>query len=901
MSTPKSASELRRAFTEFFSERGHIPVGAARLVPVDPTMLFTIAGMVQFKDFFTGKQVPPYKRATTVQPCVRTVDIDIIGTTTRHVTLFEMLGHFSFGDYFKKQAIPWAWEFYSGILGIPSDQLWITVHESDDEAEEIWRNDVGVPAEKIQRMGEDNFWKMGETGPCGPCSELYFDKGAQYGEGGGPAVGGAERYVEIGNLVFMQYERRTAGGELVALPAPSVDFGGGLERVLAILQGTDSVFRTDVLLPIVERAELISGVSMGGKFDPHLRVMADHARAIAFVVAEGVVPSNEGRGYVLRRLIRRVVLKATQLGVEDAVVAPLIASVVDTLGEAYPLLVKQQSQVTKVVTHEEESFRRTIKAGMAILDDYLADSTSGPHASGPHASGPYASGGPTVEGRPTIDGDIAFLLHDTHGFPIDLTREVAAERGMEVDMDGFESAMGKQRTRARSATKGARSAGEVQADSQVDLYKELINRSGTTEFVGYHALETESEIISVADCTSSLAATEVAKGRRVVEVFVRTTPFYAESGGQVGDTGMISTANGVAEIVDTTFAIPGLIRHIGIISAGDILPGDIARLEVDQIRRDALRRNHTGTHMLHWGLRQVLGDHVHQQGSLVAPDRLRFDFSHFAQVQQDELAEIEAMVNSNIVNDEPVHIFETSKEHAAELGAMAFFGDKYGDVVRVVEAGKSIELCGGVHVGALGMIGPVKVVSEGSVGSGIRRIEALTGTVAIVHMAEIEERLSRISRSLKVSPEEAPEALERTLARLKSLDEELKSLRARSRNDTARDLIARSDGGLVVDRLDGINPDELREIAALVRGGTDIEAVVLVGSPDSKRVAIVASVPKGSSVQASDLIAESAKAVGGGVGRGSDMAVAGGRDPSRIPEAIELARIRYGELIGHKG
>ena len=876
MTPPKTAAEIREAFTQFYVERGHTAAPHARLVPVDPTVMFTIAGMVQFKDYFTGREAPPFRRATTIQPCVRTVDIDIIGTTARHLTFFEMLGHFSFGDYFKPEAIPWAWEFYTTRLGIDPGSLWITVHDTDDEAEKIWVESVGVPASRVQRMGEDNFWKMGETGPCGPCSELYFDKGERWGAGGGPALGNPERYVEIGNLVFMQYEKKVAGGELVALPAPSVDFGGGLERLLPILQGTDSVFDTDVIAPTMRVAEEVTGrtrTESTGGVEVALRVMADHARAIAFVASEGVVPSNEGRGFVLRRLVRRVVLKAAQLGREEPLMGELIGSVVDTMGTAYPHIRAKAGVVKDAIANEEESFRRTLSTGLALLEDRLAE---------------YSGG--------TLPGDVAFLLHDTHGFPIDLTREISSERGVEVDMEGFEVAMAGQRQRARQAVKGTRQASGSEAS-----YRELVERVGATRFRGYQQAETQSEIVEVAVPAVSPEVTgtgaPVPSGR-LVEVFLAETPFYAESGGQVGDTGTITTASGTAEVVDTTYALPGLVRHLAVVSEGDLLAGEVATAHIDSSRRDEVRRNHTGTHLLHWALRQVLGEHVHQQGSLVAPDRLRFDFSHFASVSEEELARVEDLVNGSVLTDEAVQVTELPKEEALARGAMAFFGDKYGDTVRVVEAGRSLELCGGTHVAALGMIGPLKVVSEGSVGSGIRRVEAVTGSVSFRYVRDVEERLERASRALKVSPAELPDALERLLARLKAADEEMKVMRSAARTEVARVMASGAEGGVIVVRRDGGSPDELRELAMEVRNHTGIRAVVLGGSPDGTRVSLVAAVPKGSTVVASELIADAAKTVGGGAGRGQEVAVAGGREVSRIDEALDIVRRRVSEALG---
>ncbi len=855
--SPTSAVEVRNRFTNFYADLGHTPVKYARIVPADPTMLFTIAGMVQFKDFFTGKSKPDFKRATTIQPCVRTVDIDIIGSTDRHLTLFEMLGNFSFGDYFKRQAIEWAWTFYSGELGIDPDRLWITVHEDDDEAETIWQQDIGISSDKIQRMDEDNFWKMGEIGPCGPCSELYFDRGESYGPGGGPKFGGAERYIEIGNLVFMQFERTVPGGPMTDLPSPCVDFGGGLERVLAVVQDAGSVFETDLFRPLIEHCLKVSSCTGSSEELVKLKIMADHARAISFIIPEGVVPSNEGRGYVLRRLIRRTILKSAQLGITSQVMPELTHAVVENLGSAYPHLIKHKDLISKIVSREEEIFRKTLRSGNQILEDHLSE----------------------IQESGEIDGEVAFLLHDTHGFPIELTEELAQERGFSVDRSGFEEQMTQQRRRARTATKVTQLKDATMENALVGEYRSLIDRYGPTEFIGYEQLECESEIIDITRHESSY-----------VDIFTRYTPFYGESGGQQGDQGIIRTDSGVVKVIDTDFALPGLIRHIGIVESGEVGLGQVCNLFVDAARRDSLRRNHTSTHLLHWGLRQVLGHHVHQQGSLVTPERLRFDFSHYEGVAQEQLDQVEEMVNNQIVSNSQVETFETSMSHATELGAMAFFGDKYGDVVRVVKASDSIELCGGTHVDWLGMIGPIKIVSESSIGSGIRRIEAISGQVSLNYIREVFDRLEFVTKVLKVVPTQVPEALERLLLRLESIEAELKMLKRKQLDSLAKELVLTTQEGVVVSRLDGKTPDELRELAVILRGFTKVEVVVLGSKQAPGKVSLVSAVPKGSTRIASQIIAEAAQLLGGGVGKGVDLAVAGGRHDNQLDQALERAR-----------
>jgi alanyl-tRNA synthetase len=851
------ANELRSIFIDFFVERGHTLVPSSGLIPHHPLApLFTNAGMNQFLPYLLGEETPPYPRATSVQKCVRVRgkhdDIELIGRTTRHLTFFEMLGQWSFGDYFKQGAIEFAWELVTERLGLDGDRVWATVHETDDEAARIWEQEIGLPPERIQRMGADNFWEMGDTGPCGPCSELYYDRGPAYGADGGPAQGGEERYVEFWNLVFMQYDR-AADGTLTELPKRNIDTGAGLERMLAVINDVDSVFDTDVLRTIVTAAERMSGRRYGddAETDVKLRILADHARTVTFLVNDGVFPSNEDRGYVLRRILRRAVLRAFQLGVERPALPPLVEAVVELMDTAYPDLARNKDFVVGVVAREEEKFRQTLKSGSAILDEELARVTAD---------------------NPVLRGDVAFRLHDTFGFPLELTREIAAERGVQLDEEGFEAAMADQRYRARSARAGAETDGET-----TEAYRELLEQFGPTEFVGYADYEAKGRI---------LAATGD-------ELILDRTPFYAESGGQVGDTGEISTDTGVFKVTDTTYAIPGqLIRHTGRVTEGEVTAGEEALARIDAGRREAIRRNHTGTHLLHWALREVLGPHVKQQGSLVAPDRLRFDFSHYQPVTHEELAQVEALANARVLANEPVRAYETSKDEAEKTGAIAFFGDKYGDVVRVVEAGtRSVELCGGTHVGALGMIGPIKIVSEGSIAANMRRIEALTGEGSLEHFREDEDLLERTATMLRIRPDELPERIERLLEERRHLDDELKALRRAAAGDAAQDLVAAAVEGVVVARRDGTTRDELKDLAVAIRDRPDIKAVVLGGVPEGGGVALVAAVTKDSGLDAPALIADAARTVGGGGGgKKSDIAVAGGRDASKLDEALDQAR-----------
>jgi alanyl-tRNA synthetase len=846
------ANQLRSSFTGFFASRGHEVVPSASLIPHDPTVLFTIAGMVPFKPLFLGDEPAPWPRATSVQKCFRTVDIDIVGTTERHCTFFEMLGNFSFGDYFKADAIPYAWTFVTEVLGIDAERLWVTVHDSDDEAEDIWVDLVGVPRARVQRLGEDNFWRMADTGPCGPSSELFFDRGDAFGEAGGPAHGGAERFVEIWNLVFMQYNRLADGG-LVDLPRRNIDTGAGLERILPVVQGVRSMFETDLMAPIRLVAEEATGSRYGVDHatDVSLRILADHARAMSMLVADGVLPSNEGRGYVLRRIIRRAVRRAHQLGVTDTITPRLVTAVADVLGVAYPALVRDLDLVLATVEREEGHFRRTLEAGSLILDEELAKGT----------------------GR--VPGEVAFRLHDTHGFPIELTVEMAAEAGSEVDLAGFETAMALQRRRAQADARARRATGGDEA-----TYRDLLDTSGSTLFTGYERYEGPATVVAVLAGSEPDAA----------EIVLDRTPFYAESGGQVGDTGSITTETGKATVTDTQSVLPGLVVHRARVE-GELFPGQDALAVIDAPRREATRRNHTGTHLLHSALRQVLGDHVRQQGSSVAPDRLRFDFSHHQAVRPEELAAVAEMANRDVLDDAPVEVVETSKTEAEAMGALAFFGDKYGDRVRVVRAGPhSTELCGGTHVGALGMIGPITIVSEGSIGSNTRRLEAVTGAGSLGLLRERQRTVEEAARLLRVEPDGVLEALERLVERQRQSDKELDRLKRAGLEETARRLADGADSGVVVERLDGLPPDALRDTAQAVRRhGPD--TVVLAGSPDGAKVAIAVA---STATDASVAVKELAAMVGGGGGGSAEVAVAGGKDPAKIDEVLAEARRRFG-------
>ncbi len=852
-----TAAEVRKAFVDFFVERGHTHHPSASLIPHDPTLLFTVAGMVPFKSYFTGEQQAPFSRAVTVQKCVRAGgkhnDLDEIGRTSRHLTFFEMLGNFSFGDYFKSDACAWAWEFVTGVIGLDPERLWVTVHLSDDEAEAIWRDEVGVAAARIQRLGEDNYWRMADVGPCGPCSEIFWDKGSEYGPGGGPAHGGEERFVEVWNLVFMQFES-TPGGEEVPLPKPSIDTGLGLERTVAVLQGVDSVWETDEFVALLDAAQRLSGAKLGESeaSDVSLRILADHARSTSLLVSDGVFPSNEDRGYVLRRIIRRAVRHAYLLGVEVPVMGGMVDAVVEVMGEAYPDLARNHGYVRDVIDREEQRFRQTLRTGQAILDGRMAG---------------LAAGEP-------IDGDVAFLLHDTYGFPLEVTVEIAAERGVEVDTEGFAAAMSKQQARARSAR-------SVAAADDVAPFVALLGAAGPTEFTGRAELRTVGRVLYAAD------------GRVVLD----RTPFYAESGGQIGDTGEISCeATGARlRVTDTVYGVPDLHVHVVEPVDGELRVGDEVTAVVDAERRAAIRRNHTATHILHWALREILGEHVKQQGSWVGPDRLRFDFSHYEALTRSQITEVEDLVNSEVLDNGSCRHYETTLDHAQQIGAVAFFGEKYSDLVRVLEAGRhSVELCGGTHVRALGDIGAFHITSEASIGANMRRLEATTGHDTLALLRSQQLLIDDVARSLGVPAAELAGGVAKRQSETKSLRDEVAELRRRVALGRAPELAAAAVDGVVVARVDDVGRDGLRDLAVSIRDIDGVKAVVLGTALDSGGAALAAAATAGDGFHAGDLIAQAKKMIGGGGRSAADLCVAGGRDADRLDEALDLTRAAAG-------
>ena len=861
------AQELRQTWTDFWVAKQHTDVPASGLIPLHPSApMFTNSGMMPFVPYFIGEEQAPFRppRATSVQTCVRTGgkhnDLDAIGRSLRHLSFFEMLGNFSFGDYFKADAIKWAWEFSTETLGLDGDRIWVTCHVDDDEAVELWVDEVGFPIERIQRLDKDNFWEMGDTGPCGPSSELFWDFGGEWGPDGGPANPAAEqRYVEFWNLVFQQYFRG-ADGVLKPLETKNIDTGAGLERILGVTIGSPDVFATDELRALVAAAESATGVTLGvnPESDVALKLLADHARTMTFLVNDGVIPSNEDRGYVLRRIIRRAIRFAYLLGVEKPITPLMAERTIELMSEAYPGLTANADTVLGILGREEDQFRRTLRSGLGILDGALTSVPDGGE----------------------LPGAVAFQLHDTYGFPLEVTTEIAEGRGFAVDRPGFDEAMADQRDRAR---KGGKKGGLAVGD-EVEAFQAVLDERGTTEFVGREIFEVEATVLAVVPGADD-----------AVSIFLDRTPFYAESGGQVGDTGTFTGPTGTGTVLDTLQALPGLHRHVVKLGDGTIEAGQTITAAIDVERRDAIRRNHTGTHLLHWALRTVLGDHVKQQGSMVAPDRLRFDFSHYEPVTLEQIQEIEDLVNHDVLANEPVRHFETTKAEAAELGAIAFFGEKYGDIVRVLEAGPhSTELCGGTHVRRTGDIGPIKIVSETSIGSNLRRLEAVTGTGPIDRLRREEAELAAVAERIGVPQAELLDGIDKRLAELRDLRAEVKALRSKLASGGATDLAAGAVDGVVVARVDGLARDDLRSLGVAVRDQADIRAVVLIGAPEGGGVALVSATTKDGGLDAGTLIADAARTVGGGGGKHPELAVAGGKDPSRIDEALDQARAAAG-------
>ncbi len=870
-----SVNDIRTAFLDYFRKHGHEVVASSPLVPHnDPTLLFTNAGMVQFKNVFTGNETRPYRRAVTAQKCVRAGgkhnDLDNVGYTGRHHTFFEMLGNFSFGDYFKELAIELAWSLVTREFGLPVDRLMVTVYHEDDEAFDLWRRIAGLPDAKIVRIPtKDNFWAMGDTGPCGPCSEIFYDHGP--GIAGGPP-GGAEaegdRFVEIWNLVFMQFEQVTPN-ERVPLPKPSIDTGMGLERVAAVMQGRHDNYDTDLFRALIEASEAASGVAARGEHRVAHRVVADHLRTACFLIADGVMPSNEGRGYVLRRILRRAMRHAHMMGCREPLMWRLVPALVGAMGQAYPELGRAQALATETLRLEETRFRDTLERGLRLLDEALGALPSGAE----------------------LPGEVAFKLYDTYGFPLDLTEDALRGQGRKVDHAGFQAAMARQRAAARASWAGS---GDRATER---VWFEVRERAGATEFLGYGVERAEAKVVALV--VAGAEATEAGAGDEVA-VVVNQTPFYGESGGQVGDTGVIEGPVGAhVAIADTQKKLGALHVHLGRVTAGRIAVGDDVRLAIDGARRRALRANHSATHLLHQALRRRLGPHVAQKGSLVAPDRLRFDFSHPKPLSAEELAAIEAEVNGQILANAEVGTRLMSPDEAVAAGALALFGEKYGDEVRVVAMGEaedrpySVELCGGTHVRRSGDIGLLRIVAEAAVAAGVRRIEALTGDAARAHMTQQEERLATTANLLKVAPAEVPARVGALLDERRRLERELTEARRKlslggGARDDADDVREIAGVRLAARQLSGVPAKELKGLADAWKQRLGSGVVALVAVDDDKAALVVGVTDDLTDrFDAVALVKAGAAELGGKGGGGRpDMAQAGGPDVGRAQAAL---------------
>ena len=862
------ANAIRRAFIDFFAERDHTVRPSASLIPTDPTLLLTNAGMVPFKPYFLGEEEPPWPRAASIQKCVRTVDIDIIGTTARHLTMFEMLGNFSFGDYFKEQAIRYAYDLVTGPLGLDAELLWYTVHETDDEAEEIWIDGIAVPADRVQRGGKDNFWQMGVPGPCGPASEIFIDRGPAYGQAGGPIGGGEDRYVELWNLVFMQNIQDEPYHVVGDLPAKSIDTGTGLERLAMVLQGVDTLFEVDCVQDVLHAASADLRLPYGEseRVDVALRLLADHARAATFLIGDRVMPGNEGRGYVVRRLIRRAVRHAWQLGSGRLIMPGLAQITAEVMSEAYPELAENLDFILHVFEREESQFRKTLATGIRMLDEALEGTDRGA----------------------VVSGSLAFRLHDTYGFPIHLTREIVTEQKRTLDVEGFEAEMAAQRARAKAAWKGGEEA------IRFESYKRVLDAIGPTEFLGYCH---DGSLARVLAMLREGEPVDRAEAGEAVEVFLDRSPFYAEAGGQVGDVGIVEAPTGLIEVADTQASVVGLHGHRGRVKRGFIQTGQHVDARIDGPRRDRIRKSHTGTHILHWALREVIGDHANQAGSLVEDGRLRFDFSHFTAVSGEELAEVEALVNRKVVDNHGVGSLETSRDEAEAMGALAFFGDKYGENVRVVSVGDfSVELCGGTHVGTSAEIGPLLVTSESSIGSNVRRVEALTGMAAYEHARRVRDGLADVGRFLGVPMSDVPGRVRRLAEKADELQAELGRLAQRARSDLAADLVGRAvrsgDVPWLVAELEDHPPAALREVGVQVRERLG-SGVVVLGSKVDGKGALLGLVTRdliASGLSAADLVLVGARILGGGGSRDPELSQAGGPKGARVGEALDAIK-----------
>ncbi|OEU72982.1 MAG: alanine--tRNA ligase [Desulfuromonadales bacterium C00003093] len=878
-----TGNEIRARFLKYFADRGHRIVSSSSLVPHnDPTLLFTNAGMNQFKDCFLGAEKRDYVRATTSQKCVRAGgkhnDLENVGRTARHHTFFEMLGNFSFGDYFKKEAIAYAWEFLTKDLGLDVNRLYVSVYTDDDEAADIWHNQEGVPRERIFRFEEDNFWSMGDTGPCGPCSEIFYDNGPEIGcDSPNCTVGcDCDRYMEIWNNVFMQFDRQP-DGTLLPLPKPAVDTGMGLERITTVAQGVQSNYDTDLIRKIIAYIEKLSGKTYGDNEDDDvsMRVMTDHSRATAYLIADGILPSNEGRGYVLRRIMRRAMRHAKMLGLEDPVLFKTAVFVLESMADAYPEEAKRKDFVAKVVENEEERFIQTLGNGLRILQDEIADLKKAD--------------------QNIIPGETVFKLYDTYGFPVDLTADIVEKDGFSLDEAGFETCMEAQRSKARKHWKGS---GEEAVSA---IYKQLVDQGIKSNFSGYLKRQDRGEVLALI---RNGELTDEAVCGETVEVITSSTPCYGESGGQVGDTGEMSTSEATLRVVDTKKPLPDLHVQVCEVVTGAIKVGDEATIKVAGERRQRIVCNHTATHLLQAALQKILGDHIKQAGSLVTPDRLRFDFSHFSPVSTDELIKIEEEVNRQIRVNAQVQSQEMAADAAQAAGAMALFGEKYGDLVRVISIGDySMELCGGTHVDAAGDIGLFRILSEGGIAAGVRRIEAVTGDGALAQVHQQQQLLQRLAALVKSDPQQLELRVRKLLEQQKELEKELGQLQAKANADRSGELIdqVQEVAGikLLAVKVAGVDGKGLREFSDQLRDKLGSGVLVLVSTAGGK-VALLVAVSKDltGKVKAGELIKPLAEIVGGRGGGKAELAQAGGAEVEKVAALLQAAPEKLQQLLG---
>ena len=878
-------NELRRKYLEFFESKGHLKMNSFSLVPQnDNSLLLINAGMAPLKPYFTGQEIPPRRRVTTCQKCIRTGDIDNVGKTARHLTFFEMLGNFSFGDYFKHEAINWSWEFLTKVIGMEEDRLYPSIYADDDEAFNIWTKEVGVPAERITRFYRDengdcdNFWEHG-AGPCGPCSEIYYDRGIKYGCGKPDCKVGCDcdRFMEVWNNVFTQFES-DGHHHYTELKQKNIDTGMGLERLAVVVQDVDSVFDIDTMKAIRDKICELAGVTyMADEHkDVSIRLITDHIRSVTFMASDGIIPSNEGRGYVLRRLLRRAARHGRTLGIDGLFLAKLATTVIDSSKDGYPELDEKRELILKVLTTEEENFNKTIDQGLVILSDLESRLVK--------------------EGKTCLDGEDAFRLYDTYGFPIDLTNEIFEEKGFTVDMDGFNNAMNKQKETARGARKETNYMG---ADATV--YDKIDTRI-TSEFVGYDTLETESEITVLT--TSEDITDTLAEGMEGT-IIVNKTPFYATMGGQQGDTGVITCNGSVFEVIDTIRLKGGRVGHVGKVTAGSFKVGDKVTLTVDEKKRIDTAKNHSATHLLQEALRIVLGNHVEQAGSLVTPDRLRFDFTHFQPMTEEEIEKVEAIVNEQIAKSIDVETKVLAIEDAKKTGAKALFNEKYGDTVRVVCMGDfSKEFCGGTHVSNTGLINSFKIVSESGVAAGVRRIEALTGNGVFAYYKDIEKKYNDICKAAKATPANVEEKIAHMQAEIKSLNSEIESLKNKAANEALGDVLNQAEDvngvKFLAVKLNDVDMNELRNLSDDLKSKIGSGVVVLASAMGSDKVNLIVTATDDivkAGVHAGNIIKSAAPCVGGGGGGRPNMAQAGGKNPAGIEKAFETAKETLASML----